>query len=502
MFLIPWVSHLPRQSRLLIQRLFYADISVRHPSLADLAVKPDILPDWVRNAPVAMRYLQFLGPLAWHRVPTRSCATPPQCTPLPYGAFLAACLVKIDQQISSMARLRQYLVEHPALTWLLGFPLVPSQAAPWGFDVEASLPTARHFTRMLRTLPNAILQALLDSTVSQLHAALPPELAFGEAVSLDTKHILAWVKENNPKAYVDSPTGRYDPSNQPIGDPDCRLGCKTRRNQQTTAQAPPTPLTDPVPASTVKVGTWYWGYGTGVVATKVPGWGEFVLAEYTQPFHCADVTYYFPLMTATTRRLGVHPRYGAFDAAFDAWYVYADFHSDEHDGFAAVPCVAKGGKPPKSFNDDGLPRCQAGLSMPVRSTFWSTTSTVPHEKGRYGCPLIGRNQGPTACPVNHTKWAKGGCTTTIPTSVGARIRAGLDREGAAYKNVYRQRTATERVNSQAVNLGIERPKLRNQQAIANQNTLIYLVINLRALQRVRQKKGEAPTPSTTDSCQS
>jgi hypothetical protein len=53
-----------------------------------------------------------------------------------------------------------------------------------------------------------------------------------------------------------------------------------------------------------------------------------------------------------------------------------------------------------------------------------------------------------------------------------------------------QRTATERVNSQAVELGIERPKLRNGQAIANQNTLIYVLINLRTLQRICQHKAE------------
>jgi hypothetical protein len=50
----------------------------------------------------------------------------------------------------------------------------------------------------------------------------------GESISLDTKHILAWVKENNPKAYL--PNGRYDKQRQPKGDPDCRLGCKRRSN--------------------------------------------------------------------------------------------------------------------------------------------------------------------------------------------------------------------------------------------------------------------------------
>ncbi len=118
---------------------------------------------------------------------------------------------------------------------MLGFPLVPSSTSPWGFDVDASLPTHRQFTRLLRTLPNPILQVLLDSTVSRLQQALPKDVTFGQAISLDTKHILAWVKENNPKAFL---TGdeRYDKTRQPAGDHDCRLGCKKRRNQATGTQ--------------------------------------------------------------------------------------------------------------------------------------------------------------------------------------------------------------------------------------------------------------------------
>ena len=73
----------------------------------------------------------------------------------------------------------------------------------------------------------------------------------------------------------------------------------------------------------------------------------------------------------------------------------------------------------------------------------------------------------------------------IPTSIGARLRYTLDRESDAYKEVYRQRTAVERINSQALAFGIERPHLRNGCAIANINTLIYTLINLRLLQRLR-----------------
>jgi hypothetical protein len=101
-----------------------------------------------------------------------------------------------------------------------------------------------------------------------------------------------------------------------------------------------------------------------------------------------------------------------------------------------------------------------------------------------------RSPTEVACPIDDPHWPKGGCKTTLATSVGARIRHQLDRDSEAYKQVYKQRTATERINALAKETGIERPKLRNGTAIANQNTLIYVLLNLRALQRVRQRKAE------------
>ena len=119
-----------------------------------------------------------------------------------------------------------------------------------------------------------------------------------------------------------------------------------------------------------------------------------------------------------------------------------------------------------------------------------TTAIIEHERAKYVCPLRYPQKTEAVCPIQHKQWAKGGCTAAMPTSVGARLRYQLDRESERYKEVYRQRTATERINSQAVELGIERPKLRNRAAITNQNTLIYVLINLRALQRLRQRRSD------------
>jgi hypothetical protein len=295
--------------------------------------------------------------------------------------------------------------------------------------------------------------------------------------------VIGWVKENNPKAYVKD---RFNKHRQPKGDPDCRLGCKRQHNQ-----GPPdgTPTRNPTSARGHKVGEFYWGYASGTVVAKVPDLGEFVIAELTQPFDQADQTYFFPLMAQVEAHLGYRPRLGALDAAFDAGYVYAYFYRDPDPthGLAAVPFVAKGGyrEGGRQFDPTGLPLCRAGLSMRLRQTFTDrSTCLVEHERGQYVCPLADGVRKRLPCPIRDRKSQHGGCTAAMPTSVGARLRYQIDRKSELYLSLYRQRTADERINSQALALGIERPHLRNGAAIANQNTLIYTLINLRFLQRL------------------
>ena len=427
----------------------------QHPNLYQLAERSSKLPAFVRESPPAMRYLRLLSPLDWENFPERHLDETRGNPPVPYASFVASCLVKLNQKLAYMSDLRNYMLEHPALIWLLGFPTKPCFQTPWFFNPAASLPTHRHFTRMLRNIPNSALQFLLKNSVSLLREELSGlEAPFGETVSLDTKHIIAWVKENNSKAYV---SGRYKKEKQPKGDPDCRLGCKRKRNQNISPLK--TPSENSVPASSISIGEYYWGYASGVVATKVPKWGEFVLAELTQSFDHSDVSYFFPLMNATEKNLGVRPKYGAFDAAYDAFYVYEYFHREEHDGFAAVPFSQKGGYKKRLFAPDGRPICSAGLAMPLKFTFTDRTRTlVEHQRGKYVCPLVFAEQLDKKCPVEDERWEKGGCTADLPLSIGARLRYQLDRESDAYKKVYRQRSATERINAQATAFGIERPK--------------------------------------------
>lgn len=451
---------------------------------------PQSLPGFVGESEAVQHYLRLLGELDWVNFPERSRQRRwPGPQPIPRATYAALFLIKLDQGHATMPKLRKYLREQPALVWLLGFPLVPSAAYSWGFEVDASLPTHRHMSRVLRKLERPQVSFLLTCVVRLLQVELPANLDFGKAISLDTKHILAWVRENNAKAQV---ADRFNKERQPKNDPDCKLGCKERENKLVSSAATrpahdATPTTEAIPARRASVGIFYWGYASGIVATKIDGWGEFVLAEMTQTFDRADSTYFPPLMAEAEQNLGFAPSHGALDAAFDWFYVYEYF--DRAGGFAAVPFAQRGEH--KVFNEEGLPLCAAGLAMPRRNTFMNRSHTlVPHECARYACPLLFPAVTADACPVNQANWTKGGCLTTLPTSPGNRIRHELDRDSEAYKALYKQRTATERINSLALELGIEHPKLRNQRSISNHNTLLYVLLDLRALQRVRAHKAE------------
>jgi hypothetical protein len=195
-------------------------------------------------------------------------------------------------------------------------------------------------------------------------------------------------------------------------------------------------------------------------------------------------------MHQTEVNLGRKPKYGALDGAYDTFYVHEYFTLAG--GFAAVPWADREDHK-KTFSPDRLPLCEAGLPMPLKGTANKKSGClVPHEIGRYACPLLFPDKTGEACPIDHKNWQRPGkdqgCLTTLPTSVGAFARHTLDRESDEFQRLYAQRTAVERITSQAVALGIERPKLRNQRSIANQNTLIYVLINLRALQRIQAQR--------------
>lgn len=414
----------------------------------------------LEHDPVVQEYRTFFSLLNWSVVREWQASRSAYCDTHghPITAYLKAFLIRIREGLISSSQLRSYLLHHPLLVIELGFHLHLDPTAAYGFDGEKTLPCRQWFAQKLRTLDQALLQALLQTTVRDLKEEIP---GLGEVVAFDVKHIYAWVRENNERAYV---TDRYDKTKVPVGDPDCKLGVKRRTNKE---------LAD---GSTEEKVESLWGYGSGVAAATTPGYGDVVLAEYTQPFNAGDVTYFQSLYRQTAVALDAFPTHLTADAAYDAWYVYDA--AVRHGGIAAVPLRAV---THTVFDPDGTPRCPLGLRM--HPTF-RYAHTYGYRAQRYRCPLLFPHNTGETCP--HEQFAKGrGCQKDINDEPGGRARVLLDRTSPLYKAIYNQRTSCERINSQAKELGIERPKVRNRRSVANLNTLIYLIINVRALDRAK-----------------
>ena len=332
---------------------------------------------------------------------------------------------------------------------------------------------------MLRACLRA-LQFLLDQRVALLQAELEPSATPGRMRlgGHQTYHRLG--QGEQPQAYV---SDRYDKTKQPQATPTAVSAANAAITGKRRHRGRPCPRHLPTTSAGQHGRHWriYWGYGSGVVATKVPDWGEFVLAELTQPFDQPDVSYFQPLMAATEQRLGFRPPYGAFDAAFDAFYIYEYF--DQPSRRRCRTRLRRGpllgtGRPKLRFDCRGRPlRGRTGHAPRVTPS--EKTTLIQHQWNRYVCPLRFPETTAAACPVDHKQWAKDGCTATLPTSPGVRLRYQLDRDSDLPGSL--QATHCHRTYQQpGPELGIERPRLRNGQAVAHLNTLIYVLINLRA----------------------
>lgn len=440
----------------------------------------------LNHDPLVADYRAFFSLLDWSLVDPTTDGKAGRGRPAhPESAYLKAFLIRIKEGLTYTTQVRDYLLKHPLLIIELGFHLHLDPNAAYGFDPEQTLPCRFWFGQKLRHLDRTRLQSLLAATVNDLQDAIP---GLGEVVAFDVKHIYAWVKENNPRAFVKE---RYDKAQRLAGDPDCRLGVKRSTNRHPASVPDPSfsseipsgePGAAPAPsdpkADKKEKKELLWGYGSGVAAATSPDYGDIVLAEYTQPFNEGDITYFRPLSERALAAVSSPPTHLTADAAFDAWYVYQQ--AVELGGIAAVPLNGHG-HPDRQRDHDAVPICRKGLRMvPVLQ--------YAHPNGyraqRFGCPLLLPQATGETC--DHPQFLKGkGCCKDPNWEEGGRMRVLLDRESPLYKAVYVQRTSCERINSQAKELGIERPKVRNARSVANLNTLIYLVINGRALQKAK-----------------
>jgi hypothetical protein len=99
-----------------------------------------LLPRFVRRSPLAVCTYRLLSSIDWAALPERNLTRNYGQAAVPYAAFAAAYLVKIDQRLAYLSDLRRFLVQHPALCWLIGFPMPTGIGGPSSTQADACLP--------------------------------------------------------------------------------------------------------------------------------------------------------------------------------------------------------------------------------------------------------------------------------------------------------------------------------------------------------------------------
>jgi hypothetical protein len=413
---------------------------------------------YVEHDPIVVHYKQIFHVFDFSILPEAKAKKGPPGNSL--EVYAKVFLVMVEEGIKSSEELRRFLLKHPALVIFLEFKLKGiSPNLPFGFDIQETVPSARHLRRKLQETQNSHLKLLLYDTIHNLQKL---ELLNGIA-AMDTKEILAYVKENNPKQYVKD---RFKKDNIPPGDETCALGAKPSSNKDENGKKKP---------------RYFWGYKSGAIFSQTE-YGLACLSEDTSPANKADVKFFFPLLLPLVL-LGTDVKVFLADAAFDAWYVYAAI--DALDAKAYIPINTRGHDTQKmEFGPNGRPVCQKGLEMDNGGKWFDKQKGYHRLKAT--CPLTNPKTGKrkkkhakTSCEILDSK--PKGCSRVINLDDSNNLRFAIDRKSREFKGAYKQRTQAERGFSILKSYGIETPIQRNINSVSNLATLAYCLMNAKVI---------------------
>lgn len=319
-----------------------------------------------------------------------------------------------------------------------------------GFDIRKknSIPSARTFSRFLKTTPHSVFSNLFRQTVLQLKDL---GLIKGETCAFDTTPIKANVKQNNPKTFVEN---KFDPANPPVNDKEATLGVIASNNKN----------------SKNKKKEWYWGYKNGSLIDCFMG---FPVAEVTTT--CDHDTTFFDLLVFESECVvGFNYRNGIGDAGFDASYIHSYYYDKEGKAYIALNDRRRSEERKTSPNGHFI--CDDGREMKN----WGTFRDGNRRRRKEYCPILRSKKALASgevCRCNHPNWQKRtGCTKYLELN-GDSVRFFMDRKSTEYKEMFKLRTHCERINSITKSRGMENPTMKGLRSNRNLATLHYIAIN-------------------------
>ena len=330
----------------------------------------------------------------------------------------------------------------------------PTMLEVVGLDALKPAPSVERFSSFLRDTPNAELQKIRKALVSLL---LQEQVLSGRLIALDSCPIVMPVKENNLKTSV---RNRFDKTQYPKADPQCRLGVLVHY---------PNPFQKKV--------RYFWGYRNHIITdteTELPMW------EFTQPANVSEVKIAIPLLRACQEAFGLTMEAVMGDAEYDVESILA-YIIDELKAEAIIP-RRTGKNPDKGYTVKGdCIICTAGLPMHRKGKMRPKKTGILY--CQYSCPLYYDKKVRyqyIVCPAVHPKFfEQKGCNVLIRLEPSVRTKIDYDTE--KFKDLYNTRTSVERVFSRLLSIAMQNPTVKGLNAVSNHCTIAHITVLLVAL---------------------
>jgi hypothetical protein len=400
------------------------------------------------HLPVRVAYGQLFQHLPAFPSPATSSRGRPEVS---RDALLRALIYRALRRFTTLTDLIQAMRENASLL------------EAFGLDPLGPVPSVERFSDWLHSTSNDALQTIRIELVRCLFN----EGAFkGRILALDSCPILSPVRENNLKTSV---RDRFNKVRFPKADPTARLGV----------------LASYARAESRKV-IFFWGYRNHIIAdteTELPLW------EQTEPADRKDSPLAIPLLQALTSTIALPVEAVCADSGYDSEAILKFIVDHLH----AQPVVAA--HPRHQSNPEFRVQgpaviCPANLDMFHRGKMTPRRTGITYQQ--YSCPIHYdriMKQRYLICPAAHPKFFKQkGCNYLL--RVSPSIRSQIPYGSDTFRQLYRKRTAVERVFSRLLTIAMQDLPTRGLAAARNLCTVAHITVLLVALTAQRQKQAD------------
>lgn len=382
--------------------------------------------------------------------------------PFSRQAILRALIYKNLKAIKTLAELAFELSTNLGIAYVLGFDSKP--------------PSRHRFEEFLHKVPNQLLQEIRRQQIKTL---IGLGVITGKYLSIDSTPVIAWVKQNNPKMFIE---GKFDKTKLPQGDPDARLGFMALKKLKKHFKERQLELFNNKNKDDKQI-IWFWGYRNHVIFDSL---SELPVFESTKPANIFDSKVTVPAFKELKKNFKFKPKGVLGDAAHDTnairKYIRKTLKAKDF-----IPINPRGTKQDIKFTKHNTRVCIAGLEMYP----WGKFKDRGRTRQKFVCPITHLKAFAVKynyrCPMKHPKFSKGGCYAYIRVDKNYRADC-IDPRSRYFKRIYNLQSGSERGFSRLLTFYMQRPMLTGLKAISNQCTLAHIAILAIAIAAAKAKQ--------------